>query len=226
MQQEACDKVYRSRIMRGRESYSSNKFGAFGSDLGAVACFFEQFWSRVSPALTEPAQAWLLNQAGLCLRALGRLTEALEVMLASRERSLKLKDWENASIDASNLSMLELILGNVAAAVADAEQAVTHAVTPHEGPRGTFRMRIVGIDAARVPESSAYDWYWVAGNARLAGIRQAAPGGGWKLFHNAGASQSATRPSPALFSLRFVLRHAPLLRRAPHGDACSIFLRP
>jgi hypothetical protein len=56
LQQEACVKVYRDRILRGTGSdgfYSTSKLGAFGSDLGAVACFFETPWSRVSPALTE-----------------------------------------------------------------------------------------------------------------------------------------------------------------------------
>ncbi len=35
LQQEACDKVYFARIMRGNEHYSSKKLGAFGSDLGS-----------------------------------------------------------------------------------------------------------------------------------------------------------------------------------------------
>ena len=48
---------------RGEEYYTVKKLGAFGSDLGAVACFFEPPWSRVSPALTEAHQAWLLNEA-------------------------------------------------------------------------------------------------------------------------------------------------------------------
>ena len=86
LQQEACDKVYFARILRReRESTASKKLGAFGSDLGAVACFFEPPWSRVSPALTEADQAWLLNEAAFCLRALGRLTEALEPMRAGME---------------------------------------------------------------------------------------------------------------------------------------------
>jgi Domain of unknown function (DUF4062) len=63
LQEEACDKVYWTRILRGGEVYSTKKIGALGSDLGAVACFFETPWSRVSPALTESAQAWLLNEA-------------------------------------------------------------------------------------------------------------------------------------------------------------------
>ena len=85
LQQEACDKVYVDRIRRRDERYSVHKLGAFGSDLGAVACFFETPWSRVSPALTEADQAWLLNEAAFRLRALGRLTEALEPMRAGLE---------------------------------------------------------------------------------------------------------------------------------------------
>ena len=111
----------------GNEFYSTKKLGAFGSDLGAVACFFETPWSRVSPALTEADQAWLLNEAAFRLRALGRLTEALEPMRAGLEMRIKQEDWKSAAISASNLSELELTLGEVAGAVGDAEQSVTYA---------------------------------------------------------------------------------------------------
>jgi tetratricopeptide (TPR) repeat protein len=127
LQQGACESVYRDRIQRGGEAYSTKKLGALGSDLGAVACFFETPWSRVSPALTEAAQAWLLNEAAFRLRALGRLTEAIEPMRAGVERAARLGDWKNAAIHSNNLSELELTLGEVAAAVKDAEQSVTYA---------------------------------------------------------------------------------------------------
>jgi hypothetical protein len=127
MQQEACNKVYRDRIQRGREAYSTFKLGAFGSDLGAVACFFETPWSHVSRALTEVAQAWLLNEAAFTLRALGRLTEAIEPMRAGLKGTVRLQDWGNAANDASNLSELELTLGEVAGALGNAEQSVTFA---------------------------------------------------------------------------------------------------
>ncbi|HEX3497471.1 MAG TPA: hypothetical protein VHT02_09950, partial [Methylocella sp.] len=127
MQQEACEEVYRDRIQRGDKAYSTKKLGALGSDLGAIACFFEQVWSRVSPALTQTYQAWLLNEAAFTLRALGRLTEALEPMRAGMEMEIKLKHWRNAAIGAGNLSQLKLTLGEVALAAADAEQAVIYA---------------------------------------------------------------------------------------------------
>jgi tetratricopeptide (TPR) repeat protein len=127
LQQEACDKVYRDRIQRGQEAYGVKKLGAFGSDLGAVACFFENPWSRVSPLLTEAAQAWLLHQAAFRLRALGRLTEALEPMRVSAEMDVKVGRWTGAAIGYGNLSELELTLGEVAEALVDVEQSVTYA---------------------------------------------------------------------------------------------------
>jgi tetratricopeptide (TPR) repeat protein len=130
MQQEARDNVYRDRILRGQEHYSLHKLGAFGADLAAVACFFDQPWSRVSPALTKEAdQAWLLAIAAFDLRALGRLTEALEPVRAGLALAMKVKqeDWESAAIGAGNLSELELTLGEVALAAEHAGQAVTYA---------------------------------------------------------------------------------------------------
>lgn len=127
LQQEARAQVYRDRIKRGQENYSSKKLGAFGSDLGAVACFFETPWSRVSPALREGDQAWLLNEAAFRLRALGRPTEALDPFRAGLAIRIKQEAWGNAARCASNLSELELTLGEVARAVGDAEQSVTYA---------------------------------------------------------------------------------------------------
>src|SRR5207245_7231365 len=41
LQQEVWSKVWVARIRRSNEKYSTNKLGAFGSNLGAVACFFD-----------------------------------------------------------------------------------------------------------------------------------------------------------------------------------------
>jgi tetratricopeptide (TPR) repeat protein len=126
MHQEALD-IFADRIHRGGEAYGVHILGAHGSNLGAIACFFEQVWSCVSPALTEPDQSWLLANAAFTLSALGRLTEALEPMQTGMEMRVKREDWRNAAVNASNLAQLELTLGEVALAVADAEQSVTYA---------------------------------------------------------------------------------------------------
>ena len=129
-QQEACDKVYVDRILRGTGSdgfYTTKKLGAFGADLAAVAAFFDAPWTQASPNLTRAAQAWLLNQAALRLRALGRLTEALQPMRATLELNVASGRWENAAVVAGNLSELEMTLGRLPDALTDARQSITHA---------------------------------------------------------------------------------------------------
>jgi hypothetical protein len=130
LQQETLIKVYRDRILCGTGDdgfYSTRKLGAFGSNLGAVACFFETPWHHLPSTLTEAEQAWLLNEAATCLHALGRLNEALEPMRMSGEMDVKMKEWEGACTSYGNLSELELTLGKVAEAMADAEQSMTYA---------------------------------------------------------------------------------------------------
>lgn len=127
LQQKACDEVYHRRILRADEGYSWRKLGAFGAELGAVSCFFEQPWRQVSPALSEGGQAWLLNEAACRLRALGRLNEALESMRAGLENYVQQEDWKNAAAVAGNLSELELTLGEVSEAEQDADRSVQFA---------------------------------------------------------------------------------------------------
>jgi hypothetical protein len=128
--QEARKKVYVDRILRGTGAdrfYSTIKLGAFGADLAAVAAFCEEPWSRVSSNLIEADQAWLLNEAAFRLRALGRLTEALQPMRAGLEMSVSQENWKQAASVANNLSGLDVALGRLTDAVADARQSISHA---------------------------------------------------------------------------------------------------
>ncbi len=123
-EQGACDEVYKQRIMRGNEFFSTRKLGALGAELTALAAFFDRPWDQPSTRLTAQDRAWLLNEAGYDLRALGRLPEAVQPMRAGLEARIAEKNWENAAISASNFSELTLTLGEVADAVAAGEESV------------------------------------------------------------------------------------------------------
>ena len=134
--EQALNAVYVARILRGTGYdgfYSTKKLGAIGTDLGAVACFFQDPWTRLAPGLSGADQAWLLNAAGFCLRALGRLTEAREPFQTSRDMRVEQNNWKEAAVGASNLSEVGLMLGEVAAAVRDAEHAVEFADLSGDG---------------------------------------------------------------------------------------------
>jgi len=87
--QETCKKVYRDRILRGQEAYSTFKLGAIDSDLRTVACVFKIPWSCVLRSLADFWQAWLLSEAAFRRGVLGRLTEVIEPMVAGLEMSIR-----------------------------------------------------------------------------------------------------------------------------------------
>ncbi len=121
------EEVYWKRISRGNEFYNTSRLGAFGSDLGAVVCFFEKIWDRPAAGLSEHRKAIVLNFAGFGLRAVGRLREAAGPMKATLEKTVYQEDWTNAARDASNLSELYLTLGEVEKAVEYGRRCVEYA---------------------------------------------------------------------------------------------------
>ena len=202
MQQQACDDVYNTRIEREEEFYSTRKLGAFGTDLGAVACFFDQPWQRISPVLSEDAKAWMVNNAAFNLRALGRLTDAAEPMQTGLAMRVKQENWKSSAIIASNLSELELTLGDLAGAVRDAEQAVSHADRSGDAFQRMAR-RTTHADALHQ-----------SGRADIA----------MALFCEAEAMQAEMQPAyPLLYSLPG-FRYCELLLAAPQACAwrCSV----
>ncbi len=123
--QEALDEVYWRRISRGEEYFATKKLGAFGTDLAALSGFFDgTSWRKPVDELREDYKGFVLAQAGFRLRALSRLAEAAQPIQTGLEGYIARQDWENASIQASNLSELYLTIGDVTQALTYAEQGV------------------------------------------------------------------------------------------------------
>jgi tetratricopeptide (TPR) repeat protein len=116
--QEVLDEVYIRRIQRGDEGYNPKKLGAIAAELAAIAGLFDPPWQKPLATLTEAAQAFILNEAALDLRALGRLWEAVAPMRASLDACVSMQDWKQAAVRARNASVLLLTLGDTAGAVA------------------------------------------------------------------------------------------------------------
>jgi tetratricopeptide (TPR) repeat protein len=122
--QDAMDEVYWRRIQRRNEFFNTKKLGAFGADLDAISGFFYSLWDKPVAGLTEADKAYVLADAGFDLRALGRLKEAAQPMQAGLEARVALEDWENAAIQAGNLSELYLTIGDITLALEYANQSV------------------------------------------------------------------------------------------------------
>ncbi len=122
--QVALDDVFFSRVRRSNEHYSVNKMGVWGADLAALAAFFESPWDTLAAGLDAADKAFILNEAGMGLRAFGRLSEAVQPFQAALEAGIDQENWKAAAIRASNLSGLYMILGEVELAVEIGRQCV------------------------------------------------------------------------------------------------------
>jgi tetratricopeptide (TPR) repeat protein len=125
--QLVMDEVFWPRIRRGGEAYILHKLGAYSDDLATVTNFFIIPWHTPASSLTNANQAIVLSWAGLALRALGRLCEALKPMQASVNIRIQEKEWKPAAINANNLSETQLALGNVALAEIAGQSSVEYA---------------------------------------------------------------------------------------------------
>jgi len=122
--QDAMYEVYWHRIRRRDEAFNIKKLGAFGADLVAVSGFYYSLWDKPVAELRETSKAYVLNEAGFDLRALGRLKEAVQPLKAVLDAIIALKDWKKAAIPAGNLSQLYLTIGDIAQAQEYAKQSV------------------------------------------------------------------------------------------------------
>jgi tetratricopeptide (TPR) repeat protein len=127
------DDVYRDRIHRGDEFYLVRKLGAFGTDLSLLANFFETPWTQPVANLSRDVQSEVIGQAGISLRATGRLTDAVELFQAAADACEKAENWKDAAVRWGNLSVLNVTLGNANAAVASASRAVDFANRSNDG---------------------------------------------------------------------------------------------
>ena len=122
--QKALEDVYRRRIQRGNEFFSTKKLGAIGAELAVLAGFFDPPWEKPVAGLRDAHRGWVLNEVGFALRALGRIREAVQPMKRALAATIALGDWSNAARYAGNLSELHLTLSDVRQAVTYAEQSV------------------------------------------------------------------------------------------------------
>jgi tetratricopeptide (TPR) repeat protein len=124
--QEVLDDVYFERILRKSEHYSWKIIGSSGSDLAAISNFFTLMWISVVDNISENGKAFMLHQAGLYLRTLGRLHEASQTMHAGMNERIQQQNWTEAAKGADNLSELWLTIGDIPKAVFYARQSMEY----------------------------------------------------------------------------------------------------
>ncbi len=131
--QETHDNILVMRIERINEYFIVNKLGAFGSYLSALSAFFEKTWSKPTTELYETNKYLLLNKSSICLQALGRLREALQVMQTSSEATINQGNLKDFAKEYINISDLLLFIGDISQSVLYARKSVFYANICEDG---------------------------------------------------------------------------------------------
>ncbi|MBI4324303.1 MAG: adenylate/guanylate cyclase domain-containing protein, partial [Chloroflexi bacterium] len=122
--QQAFKEDYRGRIHRGDEYFSIYKLSASSSELAMLSSFFAHLWDKPIGSLSEECKAFILASAGLHLRLLGRLEEAMVPAEKAIEWLVERRKWDDAAVALTNFSDLLLTVGRLKDAVDCAKQAV------------------------------------------------------------------------------------------------------
>lgn len=124
---EALDSVFHRRIQREDESHSSNYFSAHSANLASLSAFFAERWVSPISGLSIRERSYVLNEAGLALRALGRLTEAKYALRGALDADCARSNWRDAAIACGNLAEVYVLLGELPAALETADAGLAYA---------------------------------------------------------------------------------------------------
>jgi tetratricopeptide (TPR) repeat protein len=126
---DEADEIVWVRINKRDRAVLTHQLGAYDTELTLLQDFFPEGDTTQLPLVSSSrAQSWILNEIGLCLMHLGRLGEVAPFYERYVSSNVDAKDWLNASTAYQNLVDLYASLGNLPAAVAAAESALTFAL--------------------------------------------------------------------------------------------------
>ncbi|MDJ0897954.1 MAG: trypsin-like peptidase domain-containing protein [Xenococcus sp. MO_188.B8] len=118
-------KINWERINQYDNFLITQKLGAYETDLVLIQTFFPKGDTSQEPQVSTPkAKSWILNQVGLCLMNLGRMSEALPFYERSNAIAVSEEDWENAGKGYQNLAGLYVYLGKLTVSAEASSEAL------------------------------------------------------------------------------------------------------
>jgi tetratricopeptide (TPR) repeat protein len=158
--------LHYERILDGEERFIWKKLGLFGSNLSALACFFNSNstsqWQQPSSSLPAAEEVWVLAEAAISLFCLGRAEEAFNPSLLAAKKSSDTPYYTsrrtpgkvlpevtdlcayNAAVHWGTHSTICLALGQISLAISAGQTAVESAERSGDTFRRIYNRCILG----------------------------------------------------------------------------------
>lgn len=109
----AAWKTFEDRIQKGTKFYSPRTHGTYGLCLETLRYFFTAPFDTITPLLKRPARAFVGSLCSVCLRALGRLDEALKTAKLGLSVAEEVKETKLAAFLSRDLGQSYFHRGDV-----------------------------------------------------------------------------------------------------------------
>ena len=120
-----ADRIRRDSIYQRDRKVLIHELGAYETSLDLMLEFFPDGDTSQDPMVSDPRdKSWILNEVGLSLMSLGRLSEAGQFYERKIKMQLEIEDWKQASIGYVNLAELYDHLGRLSESAEAATEAL------------------------------------------------------------------------------------------------------
>ncbi|HTE19426.1 MAG TPA: tetratricopeptide repeat protein, partial [Armatimonadota bacterium] len=153
--ERAYREIYERRIQQGKY-FAFRSLGSAAVDLACLSRFFESPWEELKPGLDAYTQATIFNQVGVFLRAVGRLPEAIQATEQAVALRTAAGEWKDAVLNATNLSEMAVLVGDLQRARSAAEQSLDYADRSGDSLSVVISRSAVGAvlhQLGRIPEA-------------------------------------------------------------------------
>ncbi|MCP4609978.1 MAG: hypothetical protein GY845_14815 [Planctomycetes bacterium] len=117
--------IRREKIYRDSEKVLVHKLGAWETALSLVRTFFpEGDLSQMPLVSNKSCQSWLINEAGIALKNIGRPKEAEGSILTGIKLTVEAEDWNNTSRGYQNLADIQFSTDELETGLESAKKAV------------------------------------------------------------------------------------------------------
>ena len=122
--EEVYDSIYLPYMKQGEMIYDARILGGNSTNLDAISGFFIKPWTELRGKFDDYQKAAIYAEASFALRSNGFIVESIIPLEKAFDIEKRILNYEEAAMDAGNLSELYLVIGKVEEALKYAEEGI------------------------------------------------------------------------------------------------------